>query len=190
MRQAERAENYQLLTRQLDSLLQTWHGFHWSQGLLDLRRAKDALERRQGAVGRWRTRAEEQDARAGSLRRRQAQLRESISAFKKYLSDLPVSGLLANCCAPESITSGLPQLIDTGVPHTGGYANSFLPIPEDWTLDGDMETDGFLDLRTDLDPENYAEHVGRWLKAGANVVGGCCGTGPYHIAKIYELFFQ
>ncbi len=123
--------------------------------------------------------------RSGSLRSG-----ESISEFKQHLSELPVSGLLANCCAPESITNGLPQIIESGVPYAGGYANSFVPIPEDWTLDGDKDTDGFLDLRTDLDPENYAEHVGRWLKAGANVVGGCCGTGPYHIAKIYELFFQ
>jgi S-methylmethionine-dependent homocysteine/selenocysteine methylase len=109
---------------------------------------------------------------------------ESISEFRKHLSDLPVSGLLANCCAHESITNGLPQLIETGVPYVGGYANSFLPIPEDWTLAGDKQSDGFLDLRADLDPENYARHVGRWLKDGANVVGGCCGTGPYHIAKI------
>lgn len=115
---------------------------------------------------------------------------ELITEFKAHLSDLPVSGLLANCCAPESISNGLPQLIETGVPYIGGYANSFLPIPEDWTLEGDKQTDGFLDLRTDLDPETYAEHVGRWLKNGANVVGGCCGTGPYHIAKIYELYFQ
>ena len=115
---------------------------------------------------------------------------ESISEIKMHLSDLPISGLLANCCAPESITAGLPQLIETGLPYVGGYANSFLPIPKDWSLTGDKETDGFLDLRTDLDPENYAVHVGRWLKDGANVVGGCCGTGPHHIAQIYEQFFQ
>jgi hypothetical protein len=41
------------------------------------------------------------------------------------LSDLPVSGALANCCAPESITNALPQLAQTGMKYFGGYANTF-----------------------------------------------------------------
>jgi len=73
--------------------------------------------------------------------------------------------------------------------YIGGYANTFQPIPEDWRLEGDKQTDGALDLRTDLDPESYADYVGRWLQQGANVVGGCCGTRPTHISKINELFF-
>jgi S-methylmethionine-dependent homocysteine/selenocysteine methylase len=112
---------------------------------------------------------------------------ETISEAAEVLSDLPVSGFLANCCAPESITRALPQLLETGAAYFGGYANTFEPIPEDWELDGDKHSDGFLDLRSDLDPASYAEYVIRWLQAGATVVGGCCGTGPAHIAKIKEL---
>ncbi len=113
---------------------------------------------------------------------------ETISLAAEFLSDLPVSGLLVNCCTPESIASALPQLIETGADYVGGYANIFQPIPEDWSLEGDKQTDGILDLRPDLDSNSYAEHVGRWLRGGANVVGGCCGTGPAHIAKIRELY--
>jgi S-methylmethionine-dependent homocysteine/selenocysteine methylase len=69
----------------------------------------------------------------------------------------------------------------------GGYANTFQPIPEDWDLEGDKKTDGSLGLRTDLDPESYAAHADDWLKAGATVVGGCCGTRPAHIARLKEL---
>jgi S-methylmethionine-dependent homocysteine/selenocysteine methylase len=112
---------------------------------------------------------------------------ETISEAAEALSDLPVSGFLTNCCAPESITRALPQLLETGAAYFGGYANTFESIPEDWELDGHKQTDGFLDLRTDLDPASYAEYVIRWLQAGATVVGGCCGTGPAHIAKIKEL---
>jgi S-methylmethionine-dependent homocysteine/selenocysteine methylase len=112
---------------------------------------------------------------------------ETIRAAAEMLSDLPVTGYLANCCAPESITSALPQLVEAGAAYVGGYANAFQPIPENWKLDGDRQTDGLLDLRTDLDPASYAEHVSRWLKQGANVVGGCCGTRPAHIAKIHAL---
>jgi S-methylmethionine-dependent homocysteine/selenocysteine methylase len=112
---------------------------------------------------------------------------ETIDEAAEVLSDLPVSGFLAICCAPESITKALPQLVETGVAYFGGYANTFQPIPEDWELDGDKQTDGSLELRSDLDPVSYAEHVARWLQVGANVVGGCCGTRPAHIAKIKEL---
>ena len=112
---------------------------------------------------------------------------ETIGEAAGVLSDLPVSGFLANCCAPESITTALPQLFGTGVAHFGGYANTFETIPEDWKLDGGKQTDGLLDLRSDLDPPSYAGYVSRWLLAGATVVGGCCGTGPAHIARIKEL---
>ena len=112
---------------------------------------------------------------------------ETISLAAEFLSDLPVTGFLVNCCAPESISKALPQLVATGVDYVGGYANTFQPIPEDWNLEGDKQTDGSLDLRSDLDPASYADYVGRWLQAGANVVGGCCGTSPAHIAKINEL---
>jgi S-methylmethionine-dependent homocysteine/selenocysteine methylase len=112
---------------------------------------------------------------------------ETIGEAADVLSDLPVSGFLANCCAPESITNALPQLIKTGATYVGGYANTFEPIPEDWELAGDKQTDGSLDLRSDLDPERYATFVDQWLREGATVVGGCCGTRPAHIAKIRDL---
>ncbi len=37
----------------------------------------------------------------------------------------------------------------------------------------------------DLTPEQMAEHVGEWADAGfLNIVGGCCGSSPEHIAAI------
>jgi S-methylmethionine-dependent homocysteine/selenocysteine methylase len=112
---------------------------------------------------------------------------ENIDEAVRSLSDLPVTGALANCCAPESITSAISRLKQTGMKYIGGYANTFQPIPEDWDLTGDKQTDGFLGLRADLDPQTYAVHVNNWLKAGATVVGGCCGTRPAHIARLKEL---
>ena len=111
---------------------------------------------------------------------------EDINQAARSLSDLPVSGVLANCCAPESITRAIPQLKQSGMQYIGGYANTFQPIPEDWDLDGNKKTDGSLGLRGDLDPESYAVHAAAWVKAGANVIGGCCGTRPAHIARIKE----
>ena len=36
-------------------------------------------------------------------------------------------------------------------------------------------------------PEVYAQYALGWLQAGAQLVGGCCGTGPEHIAAIHQL---
>jgi homocysteine S-methyltransferase len=36
----------------------------------------------------------------------------------------------------------------------------------------------------DIAPEDLAAEAGRWLDHGATLVGGCCGTGPAHIAAI------
>lgn len=112
---------------------------------------------------------------------------ETLEDALKALAELPVSGVLANCCAPESITRAVPWLAHAGLGYVGGYANTFQPIPEDWDLTGDKKSDGSLGLRTDLDPERYAAHAEDWLEAGATVIGGCCGTRPAHIARLKQL---
>jgi S-methylmethionine-dependent homocysteine/selenocysteine methylase len=112
---------------------------------------------------------------------------ETIAQAAAELQDLPVSGFLANCCSPESISVALPQLLATGGRWVGGYANSFQPIAEDWVIDGEKESDGTLPLRADLDPASYAQHAAAWLEAGATVVGGCCGTRPAHIAEVRKV---
>ena len=112
---------------------------------------------------------------------------ETLEDALKALAGLPVSGVLANCCAPESITRAVPRLAHAGLGYVGGYANTFQPIPEDWDLTGDKKGDGSLGLRTDLDPKRYAAHAEDWLEAGATVIGGCCGTRPAHIARLKQL---
>lgn len=37
------------------------------------------------------------------------------------------------------------------------------------------------------DAEHFAEHAREWIKAGANIIGGCCRTGPEHIAQLRKL---
>ncbi|RKF14425.1 methionine synthase [Alginatibacterium sediminis] len=39
----------------------------------------------------------------------------------------------------------------------------------------------------DLGPEEMAEHIGEWARAGfLNLVGGCCGTTPEHIRAMHD----
>lgn len=112
---------------------------------------------------------------------------ESVAEAAAALSDLPVSGCLCNCCAPESITAAMPALAAMEGKVVGGYANTFRPVPEHWELDGEKEGDGLLPLRDDLDPERYAAHAEHWRSLGARVIGGCCGTGPAHIARLKRM---
>ncbi len=106
---------------------------------------------------------------------------ETVAEAAAAIAHLPVSAFLANCCAPESIAVAMPALAGLGA--AGGYANAFRPVPTDWEL----ETGGLLPLRDDLDPEAYARHAAGWRADGARIIGGCCGTGPAHIARLRRL---
>ena len=83
---------------------------------------------------------------------------ETITEAAAKLKDLPVSGILANCAAPESIDAAMPELAKLGKV-AGGYANTFQEVPKDWVMDGKKPTDGLLKLRKDLNPEHYAAHA-------------------------------
>lgn len=112
---------------------------------------------------------------------------ETVAEAAAAIAGLPVSGCLCNCCAPESIVAALPALGALPQKIVGGYANAFRPVPQDWELGGEKEGDGLLPLRDDLDPDRYAGHAARWAALGARVLGGCCGTGPAHIARLRQM---
>ena len=108
---------------------------------------------------------------------------ESVSQALAALDGLAVEAILFNCTQPESISIALPELRRNTNKLVGGYANAFRPVPENWERDPTWYTD----LRTDLDPERYAAFVSGWLDEGSDIVGGCFGIGPEHIARIREL---
>lgn len=108
---------------------------------------------------------------------------ETVAEAAKAIAHLPVSAFLVNCCSPESISAAMASLARLGQP-AGGYANAFRPVPKDWVMD----RDGLLPLRDDLDPGHYAEHAASWQSKGARILGGCCGTGPSHIAELRARF--
>jgi S-methylmethionine-dependent homocysteine/selenocysteine methylase len=107
---------------------------------------------------------------------------ETVSEAAAALAHLPIQALLANCCPPEMITASMGEFAETNLP-TGGYANGFTSIADGFVLG---ETVDMLGTRTDLDPDAYAEHAMTWVAAGARIIGGCCETGPGHIARMAE----
>lgn len=92
-----------------------------------------------------------------------------------------VEAVLANCSAPEAMPAALAAMASAGLPF-GAYANGFTRITKEFLQD--KPTVDALHAREDLTPEAYAAHVMGWVAMGATIVGGCCETGPAHIAAL------
>lgn len=115
---------------------------------------------------------------------------ESIEDALSQLESIAPIGVLVNCCLPERIGDAMTILASAKFDYCGGYANTFTQVPKDWLLDGSGKNDGSLTLREDLSPDNYCEFVADWIKKGANIVGGCCGTTARHTKFISRLISE
>jgi homocysteine S-methyltransferase len=66
---------------------------------------------------------------------------------------------------------------------------TLLPVLPEGCAPGVYANDGraWIDMRWHGDrvtPEAYAAEALRWRDAGARIIGGCCGTGPEHVAAL------
>jgi len=91
------------------------------------------------------------------------------------------AALLSNCSAPEAMAAALRLFAETGLPY-GAYANGFQQITKEFLKDN--PTVDVLHARPEMTPERYADHAMEWVAMGATIIGGCCETGPAHIAAI------
>lgn len=111
---------------------------------------------------------------------------ESVAQAVRVALELGASALLFNCSQPESMGAALrtaravlrEQKLELPL---GVYANAFPPVREDA-----QANDTLLDIRADLGPEAYLRWAQLWVEEGATLVGGCCGIGPEHIARLNE----
>ncbi len=108
---------------------------------------------------------------------------ESVSDIAQLGSDHGAAALLANCSAPEAMPAALDALGGSGLP-LGAYANAFTQITKDFLKD--RPTVDALSARRDMGPDAYADHAMGWIDHGATILGGCCETGPAHIARLAE----
>lgn len=104
---------------------------------------------------------------------------EPMSEAARIAAD--ADAVLANCSAPEAMPAALEALAESGV-QIGAYGNAFTMITNDFIKGGTTASD--LSVRRDMGPEIYADHAMGWLDHGASIIGGCCETGPVHIAEI------
>ncbi|MDA3864351.1 MAG: homocysteine S-methyltransferase family protein [Deltaproteobacteria bacterium] len=97
----------------------------------------------------------------------------SVAIFASWLNDLDVDCVGVNCSlGPEETLKVVKEL--------AVYTNKFISV------EPNAGTPKYKDknLYYDLSPADFAPYVEEFIAAGANIVGGCCGTDPEHIKVI------
>lgn len=104
---------------------------------------------------------------------------ETVTEAVETIAPLGVVGLLINCTPSTIIDHPFKELrqavqsLSTPVPITGLYANIGRTTEiREWPV------------TEEVTPLEYAQLAAEWLKQGATLVGGCCGTTPAHIAAV------
>jgi S-methylmethionine-dependent homocysteine/selenocysteine methylase len=104
---------------------------------------------------------------------------ETMAALATALRGHPVEAVLLMCSRPEAVSATLPRLRQAFDGSIGAYPNvGYNPM---------APVGGRVHLGPDLlsaqaaSPSRLAEFAEEWIDMGAQIVGGCCATGPEHI---------
>jgi S-methylmethionine-dependent homocysteine/selenocysteine methylase len=104
---------------------------------------------------------------------------ETMADLAKALEGHPISAVLLMCSSPEAISATLPRLRQAFSGPIGAYPNvGYNPM---------APVGGRVHLGSDImgvqahGPSRLAEFAQAWIEMGAQIVGGCCATGPEHI---------
>jgi S-methylmethionine-dependent homocysteine/selenocysteine methylase len=102
---------------------------------------------------------------------------ETVAAAAASLLESGVDALAINCTPTPTLARPLAELLTAvaGRVPCGAYGN----IGRTDAIHGFTCTE-------ELDPEGYATRALGWIDQGAGLVGGCCGTGPAHIARLRQ----
>ncbi len=107
---------------------------------------------------------------------------ESFEELAAALQGHRVDAILLMCSGPKAITACLPKLRAAFDGSIGAYANigygsnpGFGSAPDEsiYRIDTGQYT-----------PVRYAEFAREWKEMGAQIIGGCCASGPEHIEAI------
>lgn len=108
---------------------------------------------------------------------------EPVADAVAAMLELGVDAILFNCSQPEIMEGAVDAAravsdAPGGKARIGVYANAFPPQRDE------AANEGLSDIRADLTPARYAALAQAWVQHGAEIIGGCCGIGPEHIAAI------
>jgi S-methylmethionine-dependent homocysteine/selenocysteine methylase len=108
-----------------------------------------------------------------------------LEQLGRTLEGHPVDAILLMCTWPEEISSYLPGLRAVYDGPIGAYANiGYHANPKFGSTSEPHWHEITEDSERAYRPERYAEFAAEWVAAGAQIVGGCCGTTPEHIEAL------
>lgn len=101
---------------------------------------------------------------------------EDVGVAAREAAARGARAVLVNCTPAARTLAYVERLAACGVPF-GAYANAGAAA----------EGLGWRDGQGSSAAARYADLARGWLEAGATIVGGCCGTGPAHVAALRAL---
>ncbi len=107
---------------------------------------------------------------------------ERIEELAEALRGHRVDAILLMCTPPENVSAGLPILKRSFSGPVGAYPNiGYKPTaPLKPGSGGPSRETDFFQIG-DYYPARLAAFAQEWKAVGAQVIGGCCATGPEHI---------
>ena len=114
---------------------------------------------------------------------------ESLSDLARALDGAPVDAVLLMCSSPEGISAGLPIIRQAFSGPVGAYPNLGYnptgPIVNPPLLTNQKPSAGPDILQNaEYYPSRVAEFAAEWKRMGAQIIGGCCASGPEHISAM------
>lgn len=112
---------------------------------------------------------------------------DSLADLAVALDGHPVDAVLLMCSNPVAISAGLPILRDSFDGPIGAYPNLGYnptgPLGTDVpNLANQLPRRGQdIFQATGFTPSRIAEFATEWKEMGAQIIGGCCASGPEHI---------
>jgi S-methylmethionine-dependent homocysteine/selenocysteine methylase len=109
---------------------------------------------------------------------------ESFDDLGAALAGHPVDAILLMCSDPAATSASLPKLRAAFPGPIGAYSNIGYRVNQEFHEDGHTHWHT-IDQET-YPPDAYAEFAREWVSLGAQIVGGCCATGPAHIRAVRD----
>ncbi len=101
----------------------------------------------------------------------------------EVMEALGVDAILANCAPPEEVGGALRRIRAATDRPVGGFAHIGKFDPPSWKFEFHPQ---FADTEA-WPPRSYARAASAWREIGAQIIGGCCGTGPEHVRALREV---
>jgi S-methylmethionine-dependent homocysteine/selenocysteine methylase/SAM-dependent methyltransferase len=96
---------------------------------------------------------------------------DTFGRAARRFEEIGVGAMLVNCIPPDHVDGMMSYLRDFTDMPLGVYPNLGYLTADGWYLD------------PGISGEVYGELALRWREEGAQIIGGCCGVGPDHMAN-------